>query len=138
MIRMYSNRQKKQLKTAISGGFALIMLFIYLTGAIQFNILHASFHAHTQEELHSPENEKEACHKAIYHQDQAGSCHHKTHLVAHDQCSLCHLIVSMAQPLFQAVEDQLFVHNSPIQINRYLHYPQEIIFLLPSRAPPVC
>jgi hypothetical protein len=132
------NTVRRTLRTALSGGFVSLMVVIYLAGAIQFNAIHATLHASAEEVLHSPENEKEACHQAIYHQVPEGSCQHKTHLVANDKCSLCDLIVPAAYLLVDETHQDLTQHNSPIQIPTYSCSYQDIIALLPSRAPPVC
>jgi hypothetical protein len=128
----------KTLKTALWGCVVLLMVVIYLAGAIQFNAIHAALHASNQEELHSPENEKEACHQAIYHQVPEGSCDHKTHLVANDKCALCHSIVPVAYALVQDTPQHFAEHNSPVQRRAYTCSYQNVVVHLPSRAPPVC
>jgi len=138
MSRQIHIKGIKQRGTAVSGGFVLLMVLVYLAGAIQFNVIHAALHASALEELHSPENEQEACHKAIYHQAQEGSCHHKTHLVTNDKCSLCHLIVPIADPLTVERQPELHEHQSRVQLISYSCVCQEFISLLPARAPPVC
>ena len=138
MTRQTSIKVIKQLRSVVSGGFVLLMVVVYLAGAIQFNAIHAALHASAQEELHSPEHEQEACHKAIYHQVQEGSCDHKTHLVANDQCALCHLIVPLADPVTVEWQLEIHEHQSRVQLIPYSCVCQEFTALLPSRAPPVC
>ena len=138
MSRQITIKGIKQLRTAMSGGFVMLMVLVYLAGAIQFNVIHAALHASAQEELHSPEHEQEACHKAIYHQAQEGSCHHKTHLATNDKCSLCHLIVPVADPVTVARQSEIHEHQSRVQLIPYSCVCQEFTALLPSRAPPVC
>jgi hypothetical protein len=138
MSRQIHIKRIKQLKAAVSGGFVLFMVLVYMAGAIQFNAIHAALHASAQEELHSPENEQEACHKAIYHQAQEGSCHHKTHFVVNDKCSLCHLIVPVANPVAIERQQEFHEHQSRVLLISYSCVCQEFTSLLPSRAPPVC
>jgi len=138
MSRMDNIKGIKQLRTAISGGFVMFMVLVYLAGAIQFNSIHAALHAESQEELHSPEHEQEACHKAIYHQAQAGSCHHKTHLVTNDKCAICHLIVPVANSVAADRPLEIHEHQSRVQVIYYSCVRQEFTSLLPARAPPVC
>jgi hypothetical protein len=137
MSRQIDIKGLKQRRTPLSGGFVLLMVLVYLAGAIQFNVIHAALHATALEELHSPENEQEACHKAIYHQAQEGSCHHKTHLVTNDKCSLCHLIVPVADPVIIEQQPEINEHQSRVPLISYSSTCQEFIPLLPARAPPV-
>jgi hypothetical protein len=138
MSRQGNIKGIKQLRTLLLGGFVMLMVLVYLAGALQFNALHAALHAEAQEDIHSPEREQEACHKAIYHQAQEGSCQHKTHLVANDRCLLCHLIVSVADPITVYRPSEFHEHQSRVQSMLYSCVCQEFISLLPSRAPPVC
>ena len=124
-------------KVLLTGGMFFLVL-IYLAGPVQFNVFHDLFHESEHEDLHSAANEREACHQAVYHHAKEGSCHHKTHLIANNKCSLCHLIVHAPQLLSDDVLAGGQAHTSLQQISLYQSYPFLFSPLLPSRAPPVC
>jgi hypothetical protein len=42
--------------------------------------------------LHSSEEEKDPCHRAIYHDAKQQGCDHKTHVTSVKKCPLCHIV----------------------------------------------
>src|SRR5690242_49589 len=85
-IMFFSGRNRyRNLSSALTSCAAFLLLLVYFVGSIEFNSIHSLFHSAHNAELHSEQNEKEACHQAIYHKADKG-CHHKTHLVSNDKC----------------------------------------------------
>ena len=70
--------------------FALLLLLLYLTGNVQLESFHKVFHSFEQA-LHSSDEEKDPCHRAIYHDSKQEGCDHKTHVTAVKKCPLCHI-----------------------------------------------
>ena len=69
---------------------ALLLLLLYLTGNVQVESFHKVFHSFEQA-LHSSDEEKDPCHRAIYHDSKQQGCDHKTHVTAVKKCPLCHI-----------------------------------------------
>ena len=132
-----SSRNRTRLSSALSGGVAAILLLIYFAGSLEFNSIHSLFHSQHGAELHSAENEKEACHQAIYHFGRS-TCHHKSHLVSNDTCPLCHLNLHSDQWLTDETSSE--IEPSAVKPSTELG----VCFIVPfqqnlqARAPPVC
>ena len=56
------------------------LLFLYITGTISTDLVHQIIHSHADVELHSALNEKDPCHKVIYHHEKDNGCKHTSHL----------------------------------------------------------
>ena len=74
-------------RTAVFGPFLLLML--YLAGASQVGFLYAFGHDHAVTISHSYEEEKDPCHRLIYHNDAEAGCGHDVHVTVSDKCYLC-------------------------------------------------
>lgn len=114
-----------------------MLLLVYFIGTLEFNSIHSLFHSEHIEELHSAENEKEACHQAIYHYAKTG-CEHKTHIVPNDKCPLCHLNIHPEQAItVMTWKDVITLDSKPGTV-------LSVYFLIPfdnnlrARAPPAC
>lgn len=130
-----AKNRRSTFQTATSGCFVLVLLLIYFVGTIEFNSIHSLLHASESTELHSEENEKEACHKAIYHNAREG-CDHKVHITTNEKCSLCHLIVQTEQSLPDPSIEIVQSINAPVTFSFYQIIPFELSNYRPARAPP--
>lgn len=63
------------------------MLIVYGFGSFPGDSLHAIVHAREVAELHSIEQENDACHQSLFHADATRGCEHKTHLVIGGKCA---------------------------------------------------
>ena len=78
-------------KSALRIGSVLLLVFLYCAGNVQVESFHKIFHSFEQA-LHSFDQEKDPCHRAIYHDSKKEGCDHKTHVTAVKKCPLCHLV----------------------------------------------
>ncbi len=100
------------LLTAIRNGTAhsvkaalYIFLFaFYVAGTSQVEVLHELIHSHNNLISHSPEEEKDPCHRDVYHHDTEKTCDHHSHIVVTDKCELCDLIFYTDQILLSSVD----------------------------------
>lgn len=82
----------------LAKGWAVIsLLFLYVLGSSNIESFHSLFHEHEATVLHTEQNEADPCHIALYHQERDGGCHHDSHLIKEDNCSLCHAQLHNAQ-----------------------------------------
>ncbi len=135
---MFFNRKKgrKDLGGRIKPFFAAVLLFLYVLGNVQVESFHQAFHS-LEKALHSTEQEKDPCHRAIYHEATKEGCDHKTHVTAVKKCPLCHVVPFNEQLL--TVSNSVKPSFLPNEFKQQ-PIPVEIhgsILHLPSRAPPV-
>ena len=85
---------------------ALLILFSYMLVFFQINLIHhvhhdASDHQHVH---HDSEAEQDACHRAIYHQNQNDGCAHDAHIIAESTaCEFCDSLLSQRDLLEELV-----------------------------------
>ena len=116
--------------------FALLLLLLYLVGNVEVESFHKAFHSFEQA-LHSSQDEKDPCHRAIYHNSKQNSCDHKTHLTAVKKCPLCHLVPLNEKHI--AVGHSFESFSSTPSFDQFFVAIQvaEISGGLSARAPPV-
>lgn len=78
-------------KSALRIGSVLLLVFLYCAGNVQVESFHKIFHSFEQA-LHSFDQEKDPCHRAIYHDSKQEGCDHKTHVTEVKKCPLCHIV----------------------------------------------
>lgn len=114
----------------------LVLLFLYTAGNVQLESFHSVFHS-LEKALHSAEQEKDPCHRAIYHDAKDEGCDHKTHVTAVKKCPLCHVV---------PFNDQLLTSDNTFESISFpdlLNSSYAVILVantadnLPARAPPV-
>lgn len=93
--QFYSRRARQSTLQALS----LALLLLYLAGSVHFELLHVGLHTHDEGILHSAEQEKDLCHRLMYHHDTEHGCNHESHWIAAKKCCLCDL----AHPVDQSV-----------------------------------
>lgn len=127
---------KKGLRRCLKTSSILLLLFLYTAGNVQLESFHSVFHS-LEKALHSAEQEKDPCHRAIYHDAADEGCDHKTHVTAVKKCPLCHVV---------PFNDQLLASSNAFEAasypeNRNSYYTAILVvnssIALPARAPPV-
>lgn len=78
----------KGVGTLTKAGLVLSLLFLYVLGSVEVDSLHSLSHEHENSQLHAAENEADACHQTVYH-NQGKGCEHPVHVSKNDTCSLC-------------------------------------------------
>ncbi len=114
----------------------LLLLVFYIAVTSSLQILHVFAHDHEQAVTHSPEQEKDPCHRLLYHHDDAQSCDHDSHLVASDTCDMCDLAYHGDQALLNTfilrtarLKQEYFSHHK-VNLDSYW------AVISSSRAPP--
>ncbi len=115
---------------------AVFLLLLYFAGNVQFETFHDVVHS-LEQSLHTPEQEEDPCHRAIYHEVKSEGCDHETHFTAVEQCPLCHVVPINTQNFeashsFESLElSNEFGEYKPISLAAWQFIE------LPARAPPV-
>lgn len=121
--------------STLKSGCVLLWLLLYGVGSLSTEGVHAFLHSN-ELALHTVQQEKDPCHRNIFHQDNK-SCEHKTHVDKVRKCPLCQFSFHADQwfseeahsdkvefvPVVSKAKNTFQLHASALQ--------------LPSRAPPV-
>ena len=113
----------------------IFLLMFYVVGTCQLEALHQFFHSHNNLISHSEEEEKDACHRAVYHPETEKKCDH-SHIVVADKCELCDLIFYTDQVLLSSLSSpsiKFFVVDFVFNSSDIIGTGQSIDS---SRAPP--
>ncbi len=134
MITVVKNRLDNK---ALLRSFAvLLLLVLYSVASLRIDSLHQFFHSRNIVELHSAEQERNPCHKNIYHQQREAGCKHQSHLTENAKCPLCEFKISSDEWLTTPGAAPHAFQLPAIQF----YYPEEIpspsLFLLSGRSPP--
>jgi hypothetical protein len=125
-------RTAQRLKSLLS----VLLLAFYVAGTSQTEVLHQFFDSHDHLVSHSAEQEKDPCHRSVYHLDMETGCGHHSHIVTTDKCELCDLIVHSDEILLSTFENS----STPFFTIDFMFCSSNIErnsqSLLSSRAPP--
>lgn len=134
---MYIRVKSKRLKQNIGQMFGLLLVILYVVGTSQLEFIHSFAHDHEALVSHTPEQEKDPCHRLIYHDDVEQGCHHHSHLIVSDKCQICDHVYHGDQNLSTNVSFST-LEFSQVQ---FCIYKQELdsywAVISSSRAPPV-
>jgi hypothetical protein len=89
---MHNRITSKKLMTSAARLSSLLLLLLYVVGTSHLDLLYSFVHNHDVIVTHSDEQEKDPCHKLLYHNDVKQGCDHKAHLIVSDKCQMCDLI----------------------------------------------
>jgi hypothetical protein len=131
---------KKILKTYLTNSAKVLAVVLlataYIIGNSPGEALHKLFH-NQETVVHTVDQEKDSCHRTIYHQEKEDGCKHKSHISKVDKCTLCHALSHIDQI---AISDSTceFISTDVDIASRII--PHHFSFAgtnLPARAPPL-
>jgi len=115
----------------------VVLALLYTAGSLQIDSLHRLIHRHSERGNHTPEQEQNACHRVVYHNQLQGACEHPTHLSESKKCPLCQgtpvtaALITTTQSSVHIPACCALIADAESSIAQRDH------FLLPPRAPPV-
>lgn len=115
---------------------ALTLLVLYFSCFLHTDVVHRLSHGHELQVLHAEKNEKDTCHRSIYHHGKK-SCKHKTHLTKSDPCSECQNSAERAKYFNTPQSTVTTVHNNSYQVIITAFFLTDFSIHTSSRAPPV-
>ena len=115
---------------------SLFWLLIYFSGIVAFNTIHRAEHEHATVS-HSQAQERDLCHRAIYHHETGHGCKHKAHFVPRTTCEFCDAFCSPVQENHAGETFSLADHSSNYSEHFQSSGFDHSIINLPARAPPV-
>lgn len=113
-----------------------LLLLLYVLGNVQIESIHQVFHA-LETSLHSSDQEKDPCHRAIYHEATSDGCDHSTHFTAIKNCPLCHVVPINEQLLSEYKTTSSVAQEQVFNEQAFSIFTGDDTHLLPSRAPPI-
>lgn len=131
------NRLLEKVNSTIGKMLPLFFVVLYVVGTTHIEWVHSFAHEHANGVLHSGEEEKDPCHRSIYHNDIEHGCHHDSHLIVSDKCKMCDLVSHgdyvFLPPAFFLKEEFLTQHFTAYKesLERYWSV------ISSSRAPPI-
>ena len=133
---LVARNMAKRLRGRLKALSAVLLLLLYVMGSVQVETFHETLHSF-EKSLHSSDQEKDPCHRAIYHETNNEGCDHKTHVTAVKKCPLCHVVPFNAQGVAASQSFQPKDHSNDFNNFSFSHHVKEIFTDLPARAPPV-
>lgn len=116
----------------------LLLMLLYGVGCVEITSIHSLIHDQSDEVvLHRPTDEKDACHKSVYHNLKSEDCKHKAHLTVLKKCPLCQLSIQTLHISGKPAEEVETSQSSAIEAALVTLSWDCFSMLLPSRAPPV-
>lgn len=116
--------------------YGIVLFTVYIFGAFGLTTFHPVSHAHAYEVLHSADQEKDLCHRTLYHGDAKQGCHHSAHVVAKDKCGMCSTISHPNQVLPCGFKDSVIRFLAVVSNPEFQDTCCTAVTLFPSRAPP--
>lgn len=130
-VRALSNMQKNTFRVFT----AAFLLIFYIIGNTQIGFVHQLFHPDEVAITHSDNQEKNPCHRSIYHGQETG-CRHEFHLVKVNTCGASHTLAHVDQLLFP-VDAPECIHITAIDsIQPDAGQQSDNELSRPSRGPP--
>jgi hypothetical protein len=130
---------KKIVKTYFrnSAKFLSVVLLaaVYIIGNSPDEALHKLFH-NQETVVHTVAQEKDSCHRTIYHHEKEAGCKHKSHLSQVDTCSLCHALSHIDQIAISDSTCEFISTDLEITGKLISHHLSLVEANLPARAPP--
>jgi len=114
----------------------VLLAAAYIIGNSPGEALHKLFH-NQETVVHTVDQEKDSCHRTIYHQEKEDGCEHKSHLSKVDKCNLCHALSHIDQI---AISDSTceFISTDVEVVGKIIsHHLSLADTNLPARAPPI-
>ena len=126
----------KRLKRGAIQVLTLFVLVLYTAGTSHLEYLHSMFHGHDVAVTHSDAQEKDPCHRLLYHNDTMQGCDHSSHLIVSDKCEMCDLVYHGDQTMLS----DLTLSNGEFSSEHFDLYKSNLgsywAVISSSRAPP--
>ena len=127
--------QKIEARRMLNALLAMVLLVLYVAGNTGSGIVHQLFHTGLSLVLHTPAQERDVCHRAIYHFGKDPK--HNVHLTVSDKTDRCHLLVHADQLAIDIPEQPALAPAIAFIENLRVGPAAQIYIALSSRAPPL-
>lgn len=132
-----SSAIRKRSRHGLNTMLGIFLLTTYIVGTSQSESFHKLFHSGDHQISHTQLQEKDPCHRVIYHDDTDKGCDHRSHIATADKCDLCHVIHHTDQIPLSNPDSEPIQFSSTTFIFYSATIPGAGQSLRSSRAPPV-
>jgi hypothetical protein len=115
----------------------LLFMTLYVIGTAPVELMHSFSHDHNAPASHSQEQEKDPCHRLLYHNDVETGCDHDLHLTGSDKCDMCDLVHPGDQIFLFRVDTPKLKFSDQFFDTYKLSLDTHWAVISSSRAPPV-
>jgi hypothetical protein len=116
---------------------AVWLLVTYAVGTIGVDAIHYALHDHSTVVVHTPQQEADSCHRALFHHDTENGCKHKTHFTDPVKCKYSHVVFQSGQILPVQTALTIFTEHHRISSTLLLSPSEGNLFNTFLRGPPV-
>ncbi|MCB0494617.1 MAG: hypothetical protein KDC79_00650 [Cyclobacteriaceae bacterium] len=107
--------KQNPLQNILTSLLAVTLLGFYLSADLVGSLHSYFFHEEQSETVCSLENEKDACHRTIYHHDTVNGCNHSFHLIKPiAKCELCSILLTHHVLPSKGADNTYFVNHVPV------------------------
>lgn len=134
-IRTTSGKSRQR----IARMFGLLFLVLYVIGTAPAELIHSFSHDHHRYApvSHSQEQEKDPCHRLLYHNDIETGCDHDLHLTGSEKCEMCDVVYHGDQTFLCRVDALKLKFSDQFFDAHKLSLDTYWAVISSSRAPPV-
>lgn len=115
---------------------AVLLAAAYIIGNSPGEALHKLFH-NQETVVHTVDQEKDSCHRTIFHQEKEDGCKHKSHISKVEKCTLCHALSHIDQIAISDSTCEFISTDEEVAGKIVSHHFSLTDSNLPARAPPV-
>lgn len=115
----------------------ILLLTIYMCGSAGSGLFHRLFHGHESLIAHTPELEKDPCHRVVYHYEKDNVCQHESHFGVYETCGHCDILCNHDQITVRHDSNQTAQPGTFISVTLTFAESGETFLHRPSRAPPL-
>lgn len=133
---MSRTKCRSGIRGSIHQVLTLLFVVLYICGSSNRELLHGLFHSDNVVVTHTEQQEKDPCHRTIYHFDTAQECDHDSHLFAPDKCSMCDVALYHEHILMPEAELEVTEFPSCHFENYKVSTDSYFAVISSSRAPP--
>jgi hypothetical protein len=131
MFRNQCNRLRFQ------SWIAALLLSLYIAATIGTDLVHQVFHEHQNAALHTAQQEKDPCHRSVYHHDTHG-CDHQAHVSKIEKGKHCHVLFHTDQLTFDNIPHTNNVRDVAVLTRLISPILPDIDWQQFLRGPPAC
>jgi hypothetical protein len=129
--------RNKRIRKGLKAATVILLLAIYIAGGTSCGAFHRLLHQDKSVISHSSEEEKDPCHRVIYHFEKDNVCKHDSHFSVKEKCGQCHILCKSDQITVWISSNESVAPHTLTSASLTFACLAQISFDHPSRAPPL-
>lgn len=128
---------KSGIRHGLKAATVILLLAVYIAGNASYGLFHQLFHGHESFISHSPDLEKDPCHRVIHHFEKDNVCKHDSHFAVNETYCQCDILCNPDQMTVLDPSRESVQPDTIIAVIITFAHVGEISLYHPSRAPPL-